>query len=1025
MIPVKLIVEGLYSYQKRQEIDFNKLTSAHIFGIFGQVGSGKSTILEAITFAIYGETERLNSKDGRGYNMMNLKSDSLLVEFELIAGTDSKRYLAKATARRNSKRYEDVRTIERKAYVEEHGSWQPIELEELERAVGLSYSNFKRTIIIPQGKFQEFLQLEKKERTNMMKELFSLEKYDLYGKVASLDKRNNEKKQFLEGQLASIGSVSEEQLEELKKKAEELAVMLQGAAQQIAVKRLEIEAFKIVKELATKQEQLKQEQEQLVAKESGIEQRSKALKDYEYCLITFKGLLEQAKQLELAIGQLSNEIETGKAAHKQNGLQLAEKQQKVEALKQRYEAREQELALADELERLSKVRELEIAAQDLAQRAAKGKALIAELELTASQKKEGLEKLQKEVKQEKEGLADLSLLYKVKDWFTVYGNIIQKKEQLRKDKEVVDVQRLELRKNLEQLLENEQISNRKHEELAIEEVQQYVHSKQEQILASTKESEEALHQLKVQEQLGAYASTLVDGEPCPLCGSVHHPLPLQNHNIAVKIEEAKQKKQHLEDEIKRYNSLERQLIALKERFEASDSRIAELTKQHNEVEVQQDAHSRTFEWPSYATEEELKKAFAQAEEAQKRIKEQEKSIELAAEEVKVMEQNLEKYRKLAEELLLEKAAKEGEVRSLRESLQRLAEKEYESSTSEELKQLAKEKRNVAEEIVKAYERLVAELQELKQQEGELVGRISANEATLLKHTEQRSGVNKKVEEKLAESGQRSLLEVKNVLAQSINVEQERTAIQEYYQQRQSIADQLMQNSRDLAGRTYEADAHHKVEQELMQLAEQEAAAQKELGSTENEAATKQALLQQQLTIQKELEDVVNRASELALLKNMMQGNRFIDYVSTTYLENLCRAANTRFYKMTRQRLSLELTPENSFQVRDFMNGGKTRSIKTLSGGQTFQASLSLALALSDNIQRMQSADQNFFFLDEGFGTLDKESLSVVFETLKSLRKENRIVGVISHVDEMQQEIDTYLKIVNYEDRGSIVTTSWV
>ena len=121
---------------------------------------------------------------------------------------------------------------------------------------------------------------------------------------------------------------------------------------------------------------------------------------------------------------------------------------------------------------------------------------------------------------------------------------------------------------------------------------------------------------------------------------------------------------------------------------------------------------------------------------------------------------------------------------------------------------------------------------------------------------------------------------------------------------------------------------------------------------------------------------------------------------------------------------MEITDTNNFQVRDFLNDGQVRSVKTLSGGQTFQAALSLALALADNIQKLTKSNQNFFFLDEGFGSLDKESLQIVFETLKALRKENRIVGVISHVEEMQQEIDTYLNILNEEGIGSVITTTW-
>jgi exonuclease SbcC len=83
----------------------------------------------------------------------------------------------------------------------------------------------------------------------------------------------------------------------------------------------------------------------------------------------------------------------------------------------------------------------------------------------------------------------------------------------------------------------------------------------------------------------------------------------------------------------------------------------------------------------------------------------------------------------------------------------------------------------------------------------------------------------------------------------------------------------------------------------------------------------------------------------------------------------------------------------------------------------------MALALSDNIQHLTKAKQNLFFLDEGFGTLDKDSLQTVFKTLKALRAENRLVGIISHVDELQQEVDTYIKAEATEN-GSRIIRSW-
>ena len=177
-------------------------------------------------------------------------------------------------------------------------------------------------------------------------------------------------------------------------------------------------------------------------------------------------------------------------------------------------------------------------------------------------------------------------------------------------------------------------------------------------------------------------------------------------------------------------------------------------------------------------------------------------------------------------------------------------------------------------------------------------------------------------------------------------------------------------------------------------------------------------------IKEELNVLERRAERIKKLQSLFKGSGFVKYVSGIFLEDLCRSANQRFHKLTKQTLQLELDEDNSFIVRDLMNDGKTRSIKTLSGGQMFQASLSLALSLADNINRQSHARGNFFFLDEGFGSLDKESLREVFDTLKQLRHENRHVGLISHVEEMQQEIDVYVEVRKDDERGSLVRPNW-
>ena len=201
------------------------------------------------------------------------------------------------------------------------------------------------------------------------------------------------------------------------------------------------------------------------------------------------------------------------------------------------------------------------------------------------------------------------------------------------------------------------------------------------------------------------------------------------------------------------------------------------------------------------------------------------------------------------------------------------------------------------------------------------------------------------------------------------------------------------------------------QENILQLQKQLTIVEKQLSDLQKSYETKKELIVEQ-------NKLMLRKANLDTLFNLFKGAGFVQYVSSIYLKQLCDNANIRFHRMTRNQLSLQVNDKNEFEIIDYLNEGKTRSVKTLSGGQSFQVSLSLALALAESVQSQAKSDKNFFFIDEGFGTQDPESVNLVFETLMNLQKENRIVGIISHVEELKEKIPISLNIAKDEETGS-------
>ncbi len=266
--------------------------------------------------------------------------------------------------------------------------------------------------------------------------------------------------------------------------------------------------------------------------------------------------------------------------------------------------------------------------------------------------------------------------------------------------------------------------------------------------------------------------------------------------------------------------------------------------------------------------------------------------------------------------------------------------------------------------------------------------------------------------------------VKSIIDTEMDVKAEQDAIVSYKNRLHAAEETYRKLTNTIRGKHYDPAGHREAQHTCIRLKEAIEQLQHAWAVARREVKEQQEKLKKIQQLRKTLGEQHARAHNLKELSGLFRGSGFVNYASTVLLEEVCRGANVRFKQLTKNNLSLELNKENEFIVRDHLNDGKTRLLKTLSGGQTFQAALCLALALAENIQSLNQSQQSFFFLDEGFGSLDKNALRVVFDTLKTLRQENRIVGIISHVEELQQEIDVYLRIEHHRERGSLVKGSW-
>ena len=1021
MIPIKLIIEGLYSYKNRQIIDFKKLTTNHIFGIFGNVGSGKSSILEAITFALYGKTDRLLiSGDDRNYNMMNLKSNLLFIEFDFYLGIKHIPYKVQVTAKRNSKKFEDVKKADRVIYQKIDNNYTPISQEELENNIGLSYDNFKRTIIIPQGKFQEFLQLKSSERTQMMKELFGLQKFELSSKVKILELKNNAEIQKLNGRLEQLGEISQIKLDDLNHQLNTIKEEVAKTSSLLKKEEETVAYFNRIKEIAEKLEKLRFKYEKIEQNKDAFLKLEKDITDYEYCNIHFKSTIDAINLHRNKVNSINYDITEDQKLLSLDKDKLVKHKQSFNCIKKEYDNIDQFKAEIEALKKLIEVNQLSKNLEKESERLKKGSQIINEISSKIIQLQEDDKFNQDKLDQLKKQLPNIEKLSLAQQWHIKNNNYKKSSSEVESEKKSIEKQISDYNSNLNDQLVKLKISFSSNDQKSwLSELKQKSNDLEFQSIEISQNREKLL----IQSGLEKYASELSTGNPCPLCGSKHHPHPFNSKDIGKNLVKLESDINSLNSQIKAYINMYQLIDKHITSIDTLEKQLFSFEKKLNRVRIEQTDHLNT-DIGIYQDENLLNAAIKTYKESNEEIFTTEKKLKKIKDDLLTANKNKEIYQEELNKILrnIDKDTSSCEI--LRSQIPTKLNESKKYCNNNVIRTDAKQLKIKVNEIKLNFERSQKEIENLNKQISIVDGRLTSNFKHLEYENKQLDSLNQKLNTDINNSPYVDITPILNILNLNLDLEDSRQKVKDYYQNSQLIKNELKNLEKELNEKEYDVQKHSNSQKLLKEYKIKLDEANRNLGRVQSLISD----LKNKLVLKKELNSALNklklRAEDINTLKRLFKSSGFVNYISSVYLQNLCLTANERFYKMTRQSLSLELSEDNSFKVRDFLNGGKLRSIKTLSGGQTFQAALSLALALSDNIQNQNQTEKNFFFLDEGFGSLDKESLEVVFSTLKNLRNENRIVGVISHVEEMQQEISTFLTVKQNEENGSQILESW-
>lgn len=992
MRPIKLTLEGFTSFRHRCTLDFANLD---LFAITGPTGAGKSSLLDAITFALYGKVARLGRENGS--QLVSQGQNQLTVTLQ---------FLAQDTEYRVTRSWRYRPTTPKTEYLVDkwhQDQWQRCERSEtIETILKMDFTTFTRVLLLPQGQFDEFLKGNASKRRQLLRQLLGLDVFEQMRQQASSQaKQYQAQRQTIERLLADMAIPTVEAIEQHHQQLTQLEHTLP---------QLHVRAHQAQQALEQAEQRLTQLQ-RLAELQAQLNERAPTI-----------DTLKQQLQLAQKTNQLQGEwrqcqhgrqhLTAAQQALESAQAQYQQAQQHCRQHQQRYQqAQNQHNAQIAELEQQEhNLAAAQVLIQQCHQQTTEIQRAQADLTVKQQQQQQAQQdvhaihqhrqSLHQQIQEAKNQLFTppdperLRCLNQVTPLLTPWEASVKASQKARQKWQQISEQRQKL---LQQYTDEQAQLQAAHNQL------QQVQHRWQQAEAQNKRALQHNHAL-------ALRTILQEGENCPVCGGPYPQAdalpPLTTTSTLIDLEPLQTEIDTLQH---RVNACQHQLSGLAATLETLQQQQTETHQewQHYDAELNEYRHQISIllaedDWDMQQLEQQRQQLLTQESEYQHALAQQEKTLaELSQVEQKLhfSQQSLAGYQQAV-------TAAEHELKQRQQRLDELEQQCHHLTQGQVYQQLQQHIARQKAQLIEQYQAIESDYHQAQQRLAQAHYTLKQAQAHLETQKQQQQHLEAQWQQ-LLNHAELTESDFQNVQASNAQQAQWQEQIDAYQKHKIECATLLKALQAEVGNDDITHDTLTQLREQQHQAAQQLQKAHEQRLQWSNwlHRATENQQQAQKLTAEQHAAQAQEEIYHTLALK--LRSDAFQAYLLEHLETDLVRRATVLLHDLSEARYVLK-THAGEYWVEDNWNGGERRRIQTLSGGELFATSLAMALALSEKLS--MGTFLGCLFLDEGFGSLDAESLENVIHILESLRQHDKLVGIITHIPALAERLPTQVKV---------------